>query len=141
MRRPGRPKDWCAQSVGEKHSSAGALLVEISSPAMIASLPAAAASDGTRPEHRWQLFAPRPNSQSFKLFGARPSVSFRPLLLRLPLDRIRRALSYVDANKIVVAPDCGLKYLPREVLRHIWTLYRNLLYRLRSKTSGYSSQP
>ena len=87
----------------------GALLVEISSPAMIASLPAAAASDGTRPEHRWQLFAPRPNSQSFKFFGARPSVSFRPLLLRLPLDRIRRALSYVDANKIVVAPDCGLK--------------------------------
>jgi 5-methyltetrahydropteroyltriglutamate--homocysteine methyltransferase len=30
-------------------------------------------------------------------------------------DRIRRALSYVDVNKIVVAPDCGLKYLPREV--------------------------
>jgi len=30
-------------------------------------------------------------------------------------DRIRRALQYVDANKIVVAPDCGLKYLPREV--------------------------
>jgi 5-methyltetrahydropteroyltriglutamate--homocysteine methyltransferase len=29
--------------------------------------------------------------------------------------RIRRALPYVDANKIVVAPDCGLKYLPREV--------------------------
>jgi 5-methyltetrahydropteroyltriglutamate--homocysteine methyltransferase len=30
-------------------------------------------------------------------------------------DRIRSALPYVDANKIVVAPDCGLKYLPREV--------------------------
>src|SRR5262249_39100456 len=30
-------------------------------------------------------------------------------------DRIRRALPYVDLNKIVVAPDCGLKYLPREV--------------------------
>ena len=30
-------------------------------------------------------------------------------------DRIRRALPYVDAKKIVVAPDCGLKYLPREV--------------------------
>jgi 5-methyltetrahydropteroyltriglutamate--homocysteine methyltransferase len=30
-------------------------------------------------------------------------------------DRIRRALSYVDANRIVVAPDCGLKYLPRDV--------------------------
>jgi 5-methyltetrahydropteroyltriglutamate--homocysteine methyltransferase len=30
-------------------------------------------------------------------------------------DRIRRALPYVDVNKIVIAPDCGLKYLPREV--------------------------
>ncbi|MGA2314631.1 MAG: uroporphyrinogen decarboxylase family protein [Xanthobacteraceae bacterium] len=30
-------------------------------------------------------------------------------------DRIRRALPYVDANRIVVAPDCGLKYLPRDI--------------------------
>ena len=30
-------------------------------------------------------------------------------------DRIRSALPYVDANKIVVAPDCGLKYMPRDV--------------------------
>jgi 5-methyltetrahydropteroyltriglutamate--homocysteine methyltransferase len=29
--------------------------------------------------------------------------------------RIRRALPHVAAEKIVVAPDCGLKYLPREV--------------------------
>jgi 5-methyltetrahydropteroyltriglutamate--homocysteine methyltransferase len=29
--------------------------------------------------------------------------------------RIRRALAYVAAERIVVAPDCGLKYLPREV--------------------------
>jgi 5-methyltetrahydropteroyltriglutamate--homocysteine methyltransferase len=29
--------------------------------------------------------------------------------------RIARALPYVDAKKIVVAPDCGLKYLPRAV--------------------------
>jgi 5-methyltetrahydropteroyltriglutamate--homocysteine methyltransferase len=29
--------------------------------------------------------------------------------------RIRRALPYVPADRIVVAPDCGLKYLPREV--------------------------
>ena len=29
--------------------------------------------------------------------------------------RIRRALSYVPAERIVVAPDCGLKYLPREI--------------------------
>ena len=30
-------------------------------------------------------------------------------------DRIRRALPHVPAEKIIVAPDCGLKYLPREV--------------------------
>ena len=29
--------------------------------------------------------------------------------------RIRRALPHVPAEKIIVAPDCGLKYLPREV--------------------------
>jgi 5-methyltetrahydropteroyltriglutamate--homocysteine methyltransferase len=29
--------------------------------------------------------------------------------------RIRRALRYVGADRIVVAPDCGMKYLPREV--------------------------
>jgi 5-methyltetrahydropteroyltriglutamate--homocysteine methyltransferase len=29
--------------------------------------------------------------------------------------RIRRALPYVPADKIVVAPDCGLKYLPHDV--------------------------
>ena len=29
--------------------------------------------------------------------------------------RIRRALPHVTAERIVVAPDCGLKYLPREV--------------------------
>jgi len=29
--------------------------------------------------------------------------------------RIRRALPYVPPERIIVAPDCGLKYLPREV--------------------------
>jgi 5-methyltetrahydropteroyltriglutamate--homocysteine methyltransferase len=29
--------------------------------------------------------------------------------------RIRRALPHVDAERLIVAPDCGLKYLPREV--------------------------
>jgi 5-methyltetrahydropteroyltriglutamate--homocysteine methyltransferase len=29
--------------------------------------------------------------------------------------RIRRALPYVAAEKIIVAPDCGMKYLPRDV--------------------------
>ncbi len=30
-------------------------------------------------------------------------------------DRIRRALAYVPAERLVVAPDCGMKYLPRTV--------------------------
>ncbi len=30
-------------------------------------------------------------------------------------DRIRRALPYVDAERVIVAPDCGMKYLPRVV--------------------------
>ena len=30
-------------------------------------------------------------------------------------DRIRRALDYVPAERIIVAPDCGMKYLPRAV--------------------------
>src|SRR5690606_27017765 len=29
--------------------------------------------------------------------------------------RIRRALPHVPAERLVIAPDCGLKYLPREV--------------------------
>ncbi len=30
-------------------------------------------------------------------------------------DRIRRALPYVPAERLVVAPDCGMKYLTRDV--------------------------
>ena len=29
--------------------------------------------------------------------------------------RIRRALPHMDAKQIIIAPDCGMKYLPREV--------------------------
>ncbi len=28
-------------------------------------------------------------------------------------NRIRRALPYIDAERLVLAPDCGWKYLPR----------------------------
>jgi 5-methyltetrahydropteroyltriglutamate--homocysteine methyltransferase len=30
------------------------------------------------------------------------------------VDRIRNALKYVDADRLIVAPDCGMKYLPRD---------------------------
>ncbi len=29
-------------------------------------------------------------------------------------DRVRRALPYVPADQLVLAPDCGMKYLPRD---------------------------
>ena len=29
--------------------------------------------------------------------------------------QFRRALPYVNAQDVIVAPDCGMKYLPREV--------------------------
>ena len=29
-------------------------------------------------------------------------------------DRVRRALPFVDAERLVLAPDCGMKYLPRD---------------------------
>src|SRR5258706_248635 len=32
-------------------------------------------------------------------------------------DRVRRALPYVPADQLVLAPDCGMKYLPRESAR------------------------
>jgi 5-methyltetrahydropteroyltriglutamate--homocysteine methyltransferase len=30
------------------------------------------------------------------------------------VSRVRRALKYVPAERLVLAPDCGMKYLPRE---------------------------
>jgi 5-methyltetrahydropteroyltriglutamate--homocysteine methyltransferase len=29
--------------------------------------------------------------------------------------RIRRALPHIDPRNVIVAPDCGMKYLPRDV--------------------------
>jgi 5-methyltetrahydropteroyltriglutamate--homocysteine methyltransferase len=33
------------------------------------------------------------------------------------VDRVRRALKVVEPERIVLAPDCGMKYLPRESAR------------------------
>ena len=30
-------------------------------------------------------------------------------------QRVRRALEFVEPERIVLAPDCGMKYLPRDV--------------------------
>ena len=34
---------------------------------------------------------------------------------QLVAERIRAGLKHVPAERLVVAPDCGMKYLPREV--------------------------
>jgi 5-methyltetrahydropteroyltriglutamate--homocysteine methyltransferase len=31
------------------------------------------------------------------------------------VERIERALPYVKPENVILAPDCGMKYLPREV--------------------------
>jgi 5-methyltetrahydropteroyltriglutamate--homocysteine methyltransferase len=30
-------------------------------------------------------------------------------------DRIRRALEHISPEQVILAPDCGMKYLPRDV--------------------------
>jgi len=34
---------------------------------------------------------------------------------QLIVERIRRALPFVARERVILAPDCGMKYLPREV--------------------------
>ncbi|MBX3707606.1 MAG: cobalamin-independent methionine synthase II family protein [Pseudomonadales bacterium] len=41
----------------------------------------------------------------------------RPETPELVAERIRAALRHLPAERIVVAPDCGMKYLPRDVAR------------------------
>jgi 5-methyltetrahydropteroyltriglutamate--homocysteine methyltransferase len=33
----------------------------------------------------------------------------------LVAQRVRRALKYVAPERVMIAPDCGMKYLPRDV--------------------------
>jgi 5-methyltetrahydropteroyltriglutamate--homocysteine methyltransferase len=30
-------------------------------------------------------------------------------------SRVKRALQYISPEQVILAPDCGMKYLPREV--------------------------
>jgi 5-methyltetrahydropteroyltriglutamate--homocysteine methyltransferase len=30
-------------------------------------------------------------------------------------DRVRRALEHIKPEQVILAPDCGMKYLPRQV--------------------------
>ena len=46
---------------------------------------------------------------------ARPRFARRPRRRTQVAERIRRALEVVPPERLVVAPDCGMKYLPREL--------------------------
>ena len=51
------------------------------------------------------------------------------------IDRVRRALPYVPADRLVLAPDCGMKYLPREVAYGKLAAMTAAAARLRAETS------
>jgi 5-methyltetrahydropteroyltriglutamate--homocysteine methyltransferase len=50
-------------------------------------------------------------------------------------DRVRRALPFVAADRIVVAPDCGMKYLPRESANGKMRAMATAAAQLRAETS------
>ena len=47
--------------------------------------------------------------------------------------RVRRALPYVPAERLVLAPDCGMKYLPRDVAFGKLTAMTEAAARLRAE--------
>jgi 5-methyltetrahydropteroyltriglutamate--homocysteine methyltransferase len=49
------------------------------------------------------------------------------------VDRARRALPYVPAERLVLAPDCGMKYLPRDVAFGKLAAMTNAATRLRAE--------
>jgi 5-methyltetrahydropteroyltriglutamate--homocysteine methyltransferase len=51
-------------------------------------------------------------------------------------ERVRRALPYVPADRIVLAPDCGMKYLPREAAFGKMTAMAAAAVRLRAELGG-----
>jgi 5-methyltetrahydropteroyltriglutamate--homocysteine methyltransferase len=52
------------------------------------------------------------------------------------LARARKALAYVPAERLVLAPDCGMKYLPRDVAFGKLTALTEAAARLRSEFGG-----
>jgi len=49
------------------------------------------------------------------------------------VERVRRALPYVPASRIVLAPDCGMKYIPRETANGKLTAMAAAAVRLRAE--------
>ncbi|HXC85196.1 MAG TPA: uroporphyrinogen decarboxylase family protein [Trebonia sp.] len=52
------------------------------------------------------------------------------------VERVRRALPYVPASRMVLAPDCGMKYLPREAAFGKLTAMAAAAVRLRAELGG-----
>ena len=52
------------------------------------------------------------------------------------VERVRRALPYVPASRIVLAPDCGMKYIPRETAFGKLTAMAAAAVRLRAELGG-----
>ena len=52
------------------------------------------------------------------------------------VERVRRALPYVPAERLVLAPDCGMKYLPRDVAFGKLTAMTQAAARLRAELGG-----
>jgi 5-methyltetrahydropteroyltriglutamate--homocysteine methyltransferase len=52
------------------------------------------------------------------------------------VSRIKRALSYVKAERVVLAPDCGMKYLPSDIAVGKLTAMVAAARRLRAECSG-----
>jgi 5-methyltetrahydropteroyltriglutamate--homocysteine methyltransferase len=52
------------------------------------------------------------------------------------VERVRRALPYVPAARIVLAPDCGMKYIPRETANGKLAAMTAAAVRLRAELGG-----
>ena len=88
---------------------------------------------GSYPQPDWLIdrkrlaarFPPRTRARDCSVLGMLPNQTIILGVLDLSTNkietpelisaRIRRAMPHVSADRIVVAPDCGLKYLPRDV--------------------------
>jgi 5-methyltetrahydropteroyltriglutamate--homocysteine methyltransferase len=52
------------------------------------------------------------------------------------VDRVRRALPYVPPERLVLAPDCGMKYLPRDIAFGKLSAMTEAASRLRAEFGG-----
>ena len=52
------------------------------------------------------------------------------------VERVRRALPYVDASRLVMAPDCGMKYIPRDTAFGKLAAMSAAAVRLRAELGG-----